>query len=92
MKKQEYEQKVNLLNKWAYNYYVLDNPIATDEEYDKLYHEVLSYEKVHPEDKLPNSPTNRVGDVLLDGFSKAKHLKRMWSMEDILIKVSLLSG
>ncbi len=79
----EYIKKVNILNDLAYNYYVLDNPKASDEEYDKLYHEVLGYENKYPNEKLEESPTNRVGDVLLEGFNKASHIKRMWSMEDV---------
>ena len=78
-----YLEKTDLLKKWAYAYYVEDNPIATDEEYDKLYHEVLEYEKANPNKVLEDSPTKRVGGVVRDEFSKAKHIKRMWSMEDV---------
>ena len=78
-----YKEAVKKLNLWAYHYYVLDDPITTDEEYDKLYHEVVAYEERHPEDILADSPTQRVGDVISDGFVKAKHLSRMWSLEDI---------
>lgn len=78
-----YRQKIALLQTWAYAYYVEDNPIATDEEYDRLYHEVLEYEKAHPSEVAEDSPTKRVGGVVRDGFSKAKHIKRMWSMEDV---------
>ncbi len=60
-----------------------DNPIATDEEYDKLYHEVLDYETANPNETAEDSPTKRVGGVVRDEFSKAKHIKRMWSMEDV---------
>jgi DNA ligase (NAD+) len=83
MTKKQYQEKINILKKWAYAYYVEDNPIATDEEYDKLYHEVLDYEKAHPDDVVEDSPTKRVGGVVRDEFSKAKHIKRMWSMEDV---------
>jgi len=79
----EYKKAVETLKKWAYYYYVLDNPLVTDEEYDKLYHEVEEYEKNHPDEIDPSSPTQRVGDVVLEGFEKAKHLSRMWSMEDV---------
>ncbi|WP_456479429.1 NAD-dependent DNA ligase LigA [Nautilia sp.] len=79
----EYKKAAQTLKKWAYYYYVLDNPLVTDEEYDKLYHEVEEYEKAHPEEIDPSSPTQRVGDVVLEGFEKAKHLSRMWSMEDV---------
>ena len=80
---EDYKKNVKLLNKLAYYYYVLDDPRASDEEYDKLYHQVLEFEKKYPNKILKDSPTQRVGDVLLDGFKKAKHIKKMWSMEDI---------
>jgi len=83
MTKEAYKEKVQLLKKWAHAYYVEDNPVATDEEYDKLYHEVLDFENAHPEEAVEDSPTKRVGGVVRDEFSKAKHIKRMWSMEDV---------
>lgn len=81
--KEEYEKAVETLKKWAYAYYVEDNPMVTDEVYDKLYREVEAYEKEHPEDVDPTSPTQRVGAPLKEGFKKARHLSRMWSMEDV---------
>ncbi len=81
--KKEYQKSVEKLNLWAEAYYKEDNPIVPDEVYDKLYHEVLEYEKAHPEEILPSSPTQRVGDKVKEGFKKAKHLSRMWSMEDV---------
>lgn len=83
MNKEKYIQKVEILNKWAHAYYAEDNPMASDEEYDKLYHEVLDFEDKHPEQIHPNSPTLRVGGIVRDEFNKAKHIKRMWSMEDV---------
>ncbi|WP_024786977.1 MULTISPECIES: NAD-dependent DNA ligase LigA [unclassified Lebetimonas] len=80
---EEYKKAVQLLKKYSYYYYVLDNPLVTDEEYDKLYREVEKYEKAHPDEIDPTSPTQRVGDVVLEGFEKAKHITRMWSMEDV---------
>jgi DNA ligase (NAD+) len=56
---------------------------VTDEVYDKLYHEVQNFEKEHPDLIDPTSPTQRVGAPIKDGFHKAKHLSRMWSMEDV---------
>ncbi|MEA3490961.1 MAG: NAD-dependent DNA ligase LigA [Campylobacterota bacterium] len=79
----EYDKKTELLKRWAKAYYVEDNPIATDEEYDKLYHEVVAYEERYPDQIAEDSPTKRVGGVVRDEFSKAKHIKRMWSMEDV---------
>jgi len=83
MTKESYIEAVQKLKEWADAYYIDDNPLVTDEVYDKLYHEVVAYEKAHPEDIDPTSPTQRVGAVLKDGFHKAKHLSRMWSMEDV---------
>lgn len=84
-----YEQKVKLLNKYAYSYYVLDNPQITDEDYDKLYRDLVAYEQENPTLKLSSSPTNRVGDKIQEGFKKAYHVKQMWSMEDVFDKGEL---
>lgn len=83
MTQKHYEEKIELLKKWAYAYYVDDNPIATDDEYDKLYHDVLAYERKNPNKTRDDSPTKRVGGIVRDEFSKAQHIKRMWSMEDV---------
>ncbi len=90
MTQKEYNQKVDLLKKYAYAYYVLDNPLVTDETYDKLYREVEAYEKAHPEHRRPDSPTQRVGGEVLEGFAKAYHIKRMWSMEDVFSKEEMM--
>ena len=83
MNKNKYNIKIEKLIKWAHAYYVDDNPQATDEEYDKLSRECLSYEQTNPENSHPNSPNKRVGGFILDGFKKASHLSRMWSQEDV---------
>jgi len=83
MKLRDYKKAVEQLNLYSHHYYVLDDPITTDEVYDKLYHEVLEYEESNKDDILTFSPTQRVGDVVSSGFTKASHLSRMWSLEDI---------
>lgn len=83
MTRVSYEQKILLLNKMAYAYYVLDDPIASDEEYDLLYHEIKRYEEQNPDIILPYSPTQRVGGKPLEYFNKNTHLQRMWSLDDI---------
>jgi len=85
----EYQNAVELLKKQSYHYYVLDDPITTDEEYDILYHRVVAYERAHPEHILPDSPTQRVGDMPQEKFEKAKHLSRMWSLEDLFSREEL---
>ncbi len=83
MTRAEYKKAVETLKKWAYAYYIDDNPLVTDEVYDNLYREVEAYEKEHPDDIDPTSPTQRVGAPLKEGFAKAKHPSPMWSMEDV---------
>ncbi|MEN8147067.1 MAG: NAD-dependent DNA ligase LigA [Campylobacterota bacterium] len=83
MTNEEYKSSVKLLNKYAHYYYVLDDPLTTDEVYDKLYHEVLAFEEQNPAYVLSDSPTQRVGGTPLDKFVKASHPSRMWSLEDI---------
>jgi DNA ligase (NAD+) len=86
MNRNEYKKDVEVLKNYAYHYYVLDDALVTDEEYDKLYHKVLDYEKAHTDEILFDSPTQRVGGVLRENFTKAAHIKRMWSMEDVFKK------
>jgi DNA ligase (NAD+) len=86
MTKEFYLNSTKLLNKWAYAYYVKDNPLATDEEYDKLYHKVLEYEAQYPKEVIADSPTKRVGGIVREEFTKGVHIKKMWSMEDVFTK------
>ncbi len=83
MNLQKYKKSVDDLNLYSHHYYVLDDPMTTDEVYDKLYHEVVNYEEKNPNNLLKNSPTQRIGDSVREGFTKASHLSRMWSLEDI---------
>jgi len=83
MTQNEYNEKIETLINWAKAYYVYDNPVATDEEYDKLARVCLAYEQENPEKSHPNSPNKRVGGFVLEGFEKASHLSRMWSQEDV---------
>lgn len=80
---QEYHAQIQILKKMAYHYYVLDDPIATDEQYDILYQQILRFEEDNPTLIEPSSPTQRVGDTPLDSFSKNTHLERMWSLDDV---------
>ena len=83
MTKNEYDLKIEKLISWAQEYYVFDNPLASDEEYDLLARECLAFEQENPTLSHPNSPNKRVGGFILDGFEKASHLSRMWSQEDV---------
>ena len=83
MTKEEYEKNIEKLISWAKAYYVDDEPIASDEEYDKLAKKCLEFENNNKNLINPNSPNRRVGGAILKGFKKANHLSRMWSQEDV---------
>ena len=69
-----------LLNRYAYEYYTLDAPSVPDAEYDKLFRELEALERNHPELKLPDSPTQRVGGEPLAGFAEVRHEVPMLSL------------
>ena len=69
-----------LLHHHAHRYYVLDDPELPDAEYDKLFRELQELEIAHPELLTPDSPTQRVGGQVLDGFAKVRHRVPMLSI------------
>ncbi len=71
---------VALLNKYAHEYYTLDEPSVSDKEYDALYDELLKLEE-ELVFVLPDSPTHRVGGKTLDGFKEYKHRLRLYSLD-----------
>ena len=71
---------VEVLNKYAHEYYVLDNPTVSDSEYDKLYDELVALEKSSGQ-VLFDSPTKRVGGEPIDSFKKHKHVERLYSLD-----------
>ena len=71
---------VDLLNKYAHEYYVLDNPTVSDKEYDKLYDELILLEK-NTGEVLFDSPTKRVGGEPISAFKKHKHVERLYSLD-----------
>lgn len=77
------EELVNILNEASKNYYELDMPTITDQEYDDLYRELENLEKKYPELIPSNSPTKRVGGKVIDEFSKVEHTVPMMSLGDI---------
>ena len=73
---------VDLLNRYADEYYRLDKPSVSDAEYDRLYRELVELERANPDQVLPHSPTHRVGGKILDGFEKFTHLYPLYSLQD----------
>ena len=70
----EYKENIEILNRWARAYYSDDNPLASDEEYDKLYKEVEIFEKQNPNKILSYSITQKIGGAISEGFEKNAHL------------------
>lgn len=71
---------IDTLNKWAYEYYVLDNPSVSDREYDKLYDELKELEKDVGVVEF-DSPTKRVGGEPVKGFDRHEHISRLYSLD-----------
>ena len=71
------------LNHYAYQYYVLDDPEVSDYRYDELLRELETLEAQHPEYITPDSPTQRVGGKLLEGFAQVRHEVPMESLQDV---------
>ncbi len=67
----------------AYRYYVLDDPVISDAEYDALVHELERLEAAHPELVTPDSPTQRVGAPPSDQFRPVRHRRPLFSLDDI---------
>ena len=77
------DELIKIINKASYEYYVLDNPTITDQEYDDYYMELLALEEKYPDLKRADSPTNRVGGNAIDKFEKVTHASPMLSFDDI---------
>jgi len=71
---------IDTLNKWAYEYYVLDNPSVSDREYDRLYDELKSLEEQTGRVEF-DSPTKRVGGEPIKGFVRHAHISRLYSLD-----------
>ncbi|GKV69801.1 DNA ligase [Sporosarcina sp. NCCP-2716] len=84
---QELEQRVKELNRllteYGQAYYVLDRPAVTDAEYDRLMQELLAIEEQNPDLIYPDSPTQRVGGSVLEGFTKVQHEYPMLSLSNV---------
>ena len=78
--KNRVEEITKTLERYNYEYYVLDNPSVSDAEYDRLMQELIMIETEHPELRSPLSPTQRVGGAVVSEFEKIKHKRLMLSL------------
>lgn len=84
------KELVKTLNKYAYEYYVLDNPTVSDGEYDKLYDELKRLENETGE-VLFDSPTKRVGGEPISAFTKHEHIERLYSLDKATTQEEMLA-
>ena len=83
------KELVELLNRYSYEYYTKDAPSVSDSEYDQSYRELVELETTHPDEILPESPTHRVGGVVLKGFTKYQHQYPLYSLQDAFSREEL---
>ena len=81
---------VDILNKYAYEYYVLDNPSVEDIVYDKLYDKLVKMEK-ETGIVLFDSPTRRVGGEPISAFKKHTHIERLYSLDKAVTKEEVIA-
>ena len=81
--REEMKQLRDYLNQQSYLYYVLDAPVIPDYEYDRLNRRLEELEAEHPEEITPDSPTQRVGDKILEGFETYEHPVPLESLQDV---------
>lgn len=85
------EELINILEEANRNYYVLDMPTITDQEYDKYLRELIEIEMLHPEWAHKNSPTQRIGGEVLEGFQKVTHKIPMMSLSDVFSESEVIA-
>lgn len=85
------DELIKILNKASYEYYTLDNPTITDQEYDDYYAELVRLETQHPNLVREDSPTVRVGAKVIDSFVKVVHQIPMMSLDDVFNKEEILA-
>ena len=85
------EELTGILNEANYNYYVLDNPTITDQEFDKYLRELEELEEKYPEYSKEDSPTKRVGGEVIDSFKKVNHQRPMMSLSDVFSESEVIA-
>ena len=85
------DEIIEILNKANYEYYVLDKPILTDQEYDRYLRELIKLEERYPEWKRSDSPTVRVGGEVIAGFEKVVHEVPMLSLSNVFNESEIIA-
>lgn len=85
------DELIKILNEANYNYYVLDKPTITDQEYDKYIRELINLEEKYPNLKRTNSPTSRIGGEVIDEFKKVIHEVPMMSLSNVFNEEEIIA-
>ena len=85
------DELIKILNEANYNYYILDNPTITDQEFDKYLRELTELEMEYPNLKREDSPTMRVGGDVISSFDKVTHTIPMLSIGDVFNEEEIIS-
>lgn len=88
--KERYEELIDLIEKANYEYYVMDNPTSSDAEWDSWMSELIKIETEHPELKRPDSPTERIGDKVINDFQKVYHQTPLMSLSNVFNESEVL--
>lgn len=89
--KNRIDELIKIINKANYEYYTLDKPTITDQEYDRYMNELLSLEEKYPELISADSPTRRVGSKVIDKFTKVKHEIPMLSLGNVFNESEIIA-
>src|SRR5574344_697470 len=89
--KDRIDELVQILNDANYNYHVLDNPVITDQEFDKYLRELIELEEKYPELIREDSPTHRIGGEVLEGFNKVEHEVPMLSLSNVFNESEIIN-
>ncbi len=89
--KKRMDELIDILNEANYNYYILDHPTITDQEFDKYLRELTELEMEYPNYKREDSPTLRVGGETITGFDKVTHDIPMLSIEDVFNEEEIMA-
>ena len=85
------DELIKIINKANYEYYTLDNPTITDQEYDRYMQELMRLEEENPTLKRPDSPTVRVGSEVIDSFKKVIHEIPMLSLSNVFNESEIIN-
>jgi DNA ligase (NAD+) len=85
-----YDEIIAKLEQYSYEYYALDMPTVEDAVYDKLLHELIALEEKHPDWVTSDSPSQRIGGEVLEGFTKVAHKTPMLSLANAFNEQDLL--